>query len=203
MKNRTSKRALGRPRAFDSDRALDRALQVFWRQGYEGTSLSDLTRVMGINRPSLYAAFGDKEALFRKVLDHYANGPANYLVKAIEEPSARAVAQRILEGAVGAKSARSPRGCLYVQGALACGEEGACVQHELVLRRAAGLTLLRRRFARARAEGDLPSDADPSALARYILTVAQGMSVQAAGGASRTDLKRVADTAMQAWPTDH
>src|SRR5438552_872534 len=88
----------GRPRAFDADKALDRALQVFWRKGYEGTSLSDLTRAMGINRPSLYAAFGDKEALFRKVLDRYVEGPSAYVREALEEPTARAVVERLLLG---------------------------------------------------------------------------------------------------------
>ena len=201
MKNKKAKGTAGRPRAFDSERALDRALKVFWRQGYEGTSLSDLTRAMRINRPSLYAAYGDKQSLFRKVLDRYARGPANYLLRAIEQPTARLVAEGILKGAVGAIGNRSPRGCLYVQGALACGHEGACVQRELVSRRAAGVALLRRRLERAKAEGDLPPDSNPATLSRYILTVAQGMSVQSAGGATRAELKQVADTAMRAWPS--
>src|SRR5436309_1319981 len=93
-------RLKGRPRTFNIDEALDRALQVFWRKGYEGTSLSDLTRAMGINRPSLYAAFGDKQALFRKVLDRYAEGPAAYVREALQEPTARAVVERLLGGSI-------------------------------------------------------------------------------------------------------
>src|SRR5947207_11547368 len=89
----------GRPRAFDTDAALDAALAVFWRKGYEGASLTDLTAAMGINRPSLYAAFGSKEDLFRKALDRYAEGPAAYVREALEEPTARAVAERLLRGA--------------------------------------------------------------------------------------------------------
>src|SRR5438876_1611267 len=123
---------VGRPRAFDVDEALDQALKVFWRKGYEGTSLPDLTRAMGINRPSLYAAFGNKEALFRKALDRYAQGPAAYVREALSKPTARAVVQHLLLGAVEmATDPRHPRGCLAVQGALACGDEAECVRKHL------------------------------------------------------------------------
>ena len=191
----------GRPREFDVEKALDRALKVFWRKGYEGASLSQLTRAMGINRPSLYAAFGNKEALFRKALDRYAEGPTAYVHEALDEPTARAVAERLLEGTIDALTdPRNPRGCLMVQGALACGEAADSVRRELASRRAAGEGALRRRFERARAEGDLPADSDPADLARYVATVIHGMSVQAAGGASREELRRVAEMALRAWP---
>src|SRR3954466_14672758 len=108
----------GRPRAFDVDEALDKALKVFWRKGYEGATLPDLTRAMGINRPSLYAAFGSKEALFRKVIDRYVEGPASYVRAALAEPTARAVAERLLAGTIDVVTDRhNPRGCLIVQGA--------------------------------------------------------------------------------------
>jgi AcrR family transcriptional regulator len=192
---------LGRPRAFDIDKALDRALDVFWRKGYEGASLPDLTKAMGINRPSLYAAFGNKEALFRKALDRYAEGPAGYVFEALNEPTARAAVERLLFGGIDlVTDPRNPHGCLMVHGALACGEAGDCIRQELASRRAAGQTALRKRFERARAEGDLPPDSNPADLARYIVTVMHGMAVQAASGASRKQLRRVAETALRAWP---
>src|ERR1700722_4580391 len=97
-RNAKSKPPLGRPRAFNLERALESALQVFWRRGYEGASLSDLTRAMRINRPSLYAAFGNKKALFLKALDRYANGPGALIRQALAEPTARAVVERLLRG---------------------------------------------------------------------------------------------------------
>jgi AcrR family transcriptional regulator len=191
----------GRPREFDLDTALGRALEVFWRKGYEGTSLSDLTRAMGINRPSLYAAFGNKEALFRKVLERYVEGPAGYVREALEEPTARAVAERLLGGSVDRLTdPRGPWGCLIVQGALACGETAEPVRRELAAHRAAGEAAVRRRFERALADGDLPADSAPADLARYVLTVLRGMAVQAADGASRAELRRVVEVALRAWP---
>ena len=192
----------GRPRGFDAAEALDKALHVFWQRGYEGTSLSDLTEAMGINRPSLYAAFGNKEELFRRALDRYAEkGPGAVYRKALAEPTARAVVERFLKGvAEFLTDPRNPPGCLSVQGALSCGEAAESIKSELCRRRAAGECALRERFERAKAEGDLAVDADTATLARFIVTVTQGMSVQVAGGASRADLLMVADMALKAWP---
>src|SRR5690348_17740109 len=112
----------GRTRQFDVDEALDRALEVFWARGYEGATLPELTRAMGINRPSLYAAFGDKEQLFRRALDRYVNGPAGYVRAALDRPTAREVVETLLAGTVELLTdPRHPGGCLVVQGALACG----------------------------------------------------------------------------------
>lgn len=191
----------GRPRAFDIEQALERALKVFWMRGYEGTSLSDLTEAMGINRPSLYAAFGSKEGLFRRVLDRYMAGASCHVRESLEEPTARASAERFLRGTIDLLTGPdNPPGCLIVQGALACGEEGDSIRRELAARRAAGEAALRRRFERALADGDLPTDASPADLARYVATVTYGMSVQAAGGAGREELCRVVETALKAWP---
>jgi AcrR family transcriptional regulator len=193
--------AKGRPRTFDVDLALDCALKVFWRKGYEGTSLHDLTEAMGINRPSLYAAFGNKEELFRKALDRYAAGPAAHMREALEEPTARAVAERLLRKTADVLTDPChPPGCLAVHGALSCGEAAESIRQELNARRSASEAALRKRFERAKSEKDLPPVADPADLARYVMTVIQGMAVQAAGGASRDELRRVAETALRAWP---
>ena len=192
---------VGRPRAFDVDEALDQALKIFWRKGYEGASLPDLTRAMGINRPSLYAAFGNKATLFRKALDRYNDGPAAYVREALEEPTARAVVEALLRGAVDLLSSpQNPQGCLMVQGALSCGRMANPIRRELASRRAAGEATIRRRFKRAISDGDLPADTDAGDLARYVSTVMHGMAVQAAGGASRKDLLRVVRMALRAWP---
>lgn len=191
----------GRPRGFDPDRALERALHVFWQKSYEGTSLSDLTRAMGINRPSLYAAFGNKEALFRKVLDRYGAGPGAFFADALQAPTARAVAERLFQGTIDLlANPGTPRGCLMVQGALACGDATDSVRKEVTSRRATVEAELRRRFQRAKREGDLPSHAEPADLARYIMTVVHGMAVQGAGNATRPQLLRIMQTALQAWP---
>lgn len=176
-------------------------MRVFWKHGYEGTSLPDLTRAMGINRPSLYAAFGNKEALFRKALDRYAEGPAHYIRAALDEPTARGAFERLLRGAVDLLTdPRNPPGCLMVHGALSCAQAADPVRRELASRRAAGEAAIRQRFEKARASGDLPKDLTPADIARYVTTIIHGMAVRAAGGASRRELTSVAQTAMRAWP---
>jgi AcrR family transcriptional regulator len=199
MKSETAARQPGRPRAFDPDAALERAMHVFWAKGYEGASLSDLTRAMRINRPSLYAAFGNKEQLFRKVLDRYMDGPLAYFGKALAAPKARDVVEEILLGTARmADDPRLPAGCLMVQGALACAD--ASVRKEVAARQAAAELALRRRLQRAKREGDLAENADPAELAHYVMTVVRGMAVQSAGGASPDQLRLVAQIALRAWP---
>jgi AcrR family transcriptional regulator len=199
MKSKTAPALPGRPRAFDPDVALDRAMHVFWAKGYEGASLSNLTRAMRINRPSLYAAFGNKEQLFGKVLDRYMDGPVAYFGKALASANARDVVEEIFLGTARmGDDPKIPAGCLMVQGALACGD--AAVRKEVAVRRASVEGVLRRRLQRAKREGDLPKNADPSDLAAYVMTVVRGMAVQSAGGASSDQLRRVARIALRAWP---
>jgi AcrR family transcriptional regulator len=192
---------LGRPRAFDRGHALDRALDVFWRKGYEGASLCDLTEAMGINPPSLYAAFGNKEELFCKALDRYTEKHADFLRETLARPKAKdGIAALLTSTADSLTDKSSPPGCLLVQGIAGAGDHAQCIRDQLSARRAAGERTIRERLKRGKAEGELPEDADPGALARYIATVTQGMAVQAAGGATRAELRRIAETAMAAWP---
>ena len=201
MKTNQIRSQLGRPRAFDADRALDRALAIFWRNGYEGASLPALTKAMGINRPSLYAAFGNKEALFRKAVERYDRGPAGYAYKALKQPTAREVVEALLKGIVELLTTpKNPGGCLMVQGALACGKNANHVRLDLASRRAAGVAAMRRRFQRAIDEGDLPATADAQVLARFVATVMHGLAVQAASGASRKELLRVKEMFLRMWP---
>ncbi|MFJ9152159.1 TetR/AcrR family transcriptional regulator [Streptomyces sp. NPDC102270] len=197
----TGKAPIGRPRGFDADEALEQAMMVFWEQGYEGASLTDLTGAMGITRKSMYAAFGNKEELFRKVLERYTEGPASYGDRALEKPSALEVATAFLAGSVDTTTRPDcPAGCLGVQGALASGDSGQPAQDALIAWRDDARARLRHRFQRAVDEADLPPGADPELLARYIMTVANGIAVQAAGGATRSELQRVADAALRNWP---
>jgi AcrR family transcriptional regulator len=192
----------GRPRSFDTDEALDAAMRLFWAEGYEGASLAALTEAMGINRRSIYAAYGNKEELFRKAVDRYIEGPGAFVAPALELPTARQVAEALLHGTVEANTTPGrPRGCLLVQSALACGPESEPVRRDLADRREAAVETLRARFARAQADGDLPPAVDADSLARYLTVVAHGISVQAAGGASCEDLHRAADQALSMWPS--
>lgn len=194
--------SVGRPREFDIDRALDQALRVFWEKGYEGATLPELTRAMGINRPSLYAAFGNKETLFRKAVERYEEGPARYTAQALAESTSRKVVERLwAEGIELVTNGRNPRGCFAVQAALVCGDEAQSVRDELARRRKSGELQLRKRLQKAKAEGDLPTDANVADLARYAVTVLHGMAVQAASGATKRELQHVARTAIKAWPT--
>ena len=191
----------GRPRGFDAEEALERAVVVFWRQGYEGASLTDLTEAMGITRPSMYAAFGNKEELFRKALERYSEGPGAYVARALEEPTARAVAAALLNGAVRATTRPGyPTGCLGVQGALATGEPGRRAHDVLIAWRNFNGSCVADRFRRAVTEGDLPPGTDPEQLACYLTSLSYGISVQAASGVGPDELQQVADTTLLNWP---
>jgi AcrR family transcriptional regulator len=194
-------RVMGRPREFDLERALDHAIEVFWRNGYEGTSISDLTEAMGINPPSLYAAFGNKEQLFRKALYRYVEARAGHWHAALHAPTAREMVERLLYGSADHLTKESnPPGCLFVRSAAACNEAAGAIRCEMGERGEAGEIPVRDRLERAKAEGELPADFDASDYARYVITVMQGMAVRAAEGATRAELHTVADLTLRSWP---
>nr|WP_145546448.1 TetR/AcrR family transcriptional regulator [Variovorax boronicumulans] len=192
---------MGRPREFDVDEALDAALGVFWRKGYEGASYADLTAATGVERPALYSAFGNKEALFLKALDRYYTQYLDFFPAALELPTSREVAAHILHGAVELNTRYADHtGCLGVHGALAGSDEAEPVRQAVVEARAHGETLLRKRLERARKEGDLPRTANCTALSAFVCAVVHGIAVQAKAGFSRATLDAVAEQALSTWP---
>jgi AcrR family transcriptional regulator len=191
----------GRPREFDVDAALASALRVFWTRGYEGASLTELTEAMGVTRPSLYACFGNKESLFRKALDLYEREKLAYMETALDAPSVRGVAERLLRGALQQQSSTcDPKGCLGVTSSVACGPEAESIKAEVIARRAPARAALIARFERGKAEGDLPDNIEPDALAGYLYAVMQGLSVQASTGVSCAELGSLVDTTLMVWP---
>lgn len=194
---------MGRQREFDVDQALDAALCVFWRKGYEGASYTDLTQATGVERPALYTAFGNKEALFRRALERYYEHYMDFIPAALEQPTSRKVAEHILRGAAELNTRYPDRtGCLGVQGALAGTDDAEPIRRALIDARANGEASLRRRFERARDEGDLPETANCAALAAFVCTVLHGMAVQAKAGFSREVLDAIVDQALSTWPSN-
>ncbi len=192
----------GRPREFDVDTALATALRVFWSKGYEGSSLTDLTEAMGITRPSLYAAFGNKEQLFRQALDLYEREKLAYIGQALEQPTARGVAKWLLEGALATVTGESePRGCLGVISSTACGSEAQCIRDEVLKRGRVIQEAFVARMQRAIDEGDFTGPADAAAVTKYLMAVLQGISVQAGAGSTRAELEDVVETALAMWPS--
>lgn len=190
---------MGRPREFDADVALDQAMEVFWRHGYEGATIAQLTDAMGINPPSLYACFGNKEGLLKAALDRYTKLRNVWMDEVVAAPTAREVAERMLMGIADKQTdPANPPGCLLVQGGIACGSGSENVPFELAARRAENEGQLHERFVRAKAEGDLKETADPAALARYVSAVSVGMGVMASSGSDREALRQVASVAVQA-----
>jgi AcrR family transcriptional regulator len=192
----------GRPRSFDREAALERAMLLFWEHGYEATSLSQLTAAMGISPPSLYAAFGDKQALFLQAVDRYvARGGAGTQSFMGDAKTAREAVAHFLEAsAQRLTNPHFPRGCMVVLAAASCSEEAAPVQHKLAACRAAWEKALKQRIEQGIAEGDVPASASPAALASFYMAVVQGMSLHAKDGATRKRLQEIAETALQAWP---
>jgi len=181
---------VGRPRAFDIETALDAALEVFWKHGYEGASMTDLTEAMGINRPALYAAFGSKKGLFFRALDLYYRVEAVHTFQALREPTARLVTEQYLVRSVEQlTNPARPMGCFVLQSALACSKENQDVTDHMTSLRNAAEKELRQRYERAVRDGDLTDGEDPTSLARYVCVVRHGLAVLACGGVTRAELE--------------
>ncbi|CAG6392093.1 TetR/AcrR family transcriptional regulator [Streptomyces cocklensis] len=193
----------GRPRSFDRDEALEAAVAVFWQYGYDATSIAMLTGALGIGAPSLYAAFGDKKTLFFEALDRYNHTYGAFTVRALtEEPDARAAVTRLLHDASAAYTRPDrPPGCLLITAATNCSPQSADVATHLRDIRAQARTALETKIADAARTGTIPPGTDIRALAAFYAAVLQGMSAQARDGATTTDLRHIADTALQTWPT--
>ncbi|MVO83215.1 TetR family transcriptional regulator [Streptomyces sp. p1417] len=191
----------GRPRSFDRDTALEKALRQFWEHGYEATTVSDLTREMGIGAPSLYAAFGDKRTLFEEVLVRYVGSYGAFGGHALaEEPTARAAMERVLrEAAAVFTEPGHPHGCMVIHAATNCTTPE--IEQTLRAQRNANVETFAARIQRGVDAGELPGGADAGHLARYMGAVFQGLSQQSRDGATRADLNAVVDLAMRAWPT--
>lgn len=193
-------KARGRPREFCTEEALAAALQLFWSKGYEATSLNDLTAAMGITRPSLYAAFGNKEALFHEALDLYQREKLRYIDQAIEQPTAVQVAEQLLWGAFETTVGDGePRGCMGVIASTSCGEDAKGVRDDVLKRGAVVRARLVDRFDRARQEGDLSAGADSDALTSFLFALVQGISLQARAGASREQLEALVRVGLGSW----
>ncbi len=192
---------MARHKEFCVEYALSKALEVFWRHGFEGASMNQLTAAMGITKPSLYATYGNKEELFRKALDLYETRYMGFMRDALAASTACKVVKHVLGGFVAlATDAQNPRGCMDVNGALACSTAADPIKDELARRRSAFETALAHRLRSAQAEGDLARSEDVADLARFVMTFAVGVSVQAADGASRDTLERAVGVALRAWP---
>jgi AcrR family transcriptional regulator len=191
----------GRPRAFDRETALRQAMLIFWEQGYEGASLGDLTQAMGINRPSLYAAFGSKEALFREALVLYEKEEGETGRQLLEQtPDTReAISRTLLAKVTAYASPHKPPGCMVMMAAVLGTPENQPVREELCRMRRATQDHFRARLQKGIAEGNLPAGTDIEALAHFYSVVLAGLSLKARDGASRETLERVVDTAMKAW----
>lgn len=189
-------RGRGRPRGFDPATALDAALLVFWEQGYAGASLGDVTAVTGLHKPSLRAAFGDKEALFLAVLDRYWSGRMTQTRQVLEAAptAADATAAFLAKVATNLSLPQGPRGCLRVNAALECGDAApAAVNTALRTMRAQLAAAIGSRLRRGAAAGELPAGSDPATLAEAIVTVVDGLAATARAGAPAAVLRATAE----------
>jgi AcrR family transcriptional regulator len=192
---------MARPRVFDIEKAVETATVLFWKNGYEQTSVANLTEEMGITPPSFYFAFESKDGLFRKVIEHYSTTYLSFMQEAFQQPTARGVAETMLYGCANVYSnPGNPRGCLIMNCSLPSSESAVQVRQELATQRKARRVKLRKRFQEAKTSGDLPSDVDSEELARFVMAISWGLAVEGQSGASKRELYSIVARAMRTWP---
>jgi AcrR family transcriptional regulator len=188
----------GRPISFDKDAALEAAMLLFWERGYEGTSMADLTQAMGLNPSSIYAAFGDKNALFQLAVRRYMEMRAQYAVKALEEPTLEKVVRALFHNTVSFLTTPGhPPTCMTLTGAVGCSLDAAPARDLMTEIRRQNQVAIRERLLRARKNGELPKGINVDDYTRYLSTIIAGLSIQAANGSTRTELKRTARMALR------
>lgn len=202
-KDAASTSRMGRPRQFEADDTLNTIMRVFWRKGYHGTSLSDLTEATGVSRPSLYSAFGNKEAVFRKALDRYVREKLDFIDRACAAPTGRGVAEALLRGMLALQTdPREPKGCLCLVHSVGRGVEPESVRTDIMAHRQAIKNALVTRFERSRTDGDLSPSAGSLAITIFLVALLQGMALQGAAGATRHELESLIVIALAQWPED-
>ncbi len=197
MSSETTTTQRGRPRAFNEDDALEKAMRVFWKYGYEGASLGALTEAMGINKPSMYSVFGTKEELFRKAVEKYLTGHVAFVPEALNEPTVQKALRKLLTQSVEfLTDKQTPLGCFVLQGALNCGQGHESIQQQLIAQRLGYENLLRQRFELAKEQNDWNPRLDTAVMAKYLVTVHEGLSVQATSGATKEALLAVVEIVL-------
>jgi AcrR family transcriptional regulator len=188
----------GRPIGFDKDAALEAAMLLFWQRGYEGTSMADLTQAMGLNPSSIYAAFGDKHALFQLAVKRYMEMRAQYAGKALEEPTLEKVVRALFDNTVAFLTTPGhPARCMTLSGAVGCSVDAAPARDIMTEIRKQNEAVMRERFIKARKSGELPKDVNVDDYTRYLSTIIAGLSIQVANGSTKAELKRTAQMALR------
>jgi AcrR family transcriptional regulator len=188
----------GRPTGFDTERALDAAMRLFWERGYEGTSMAELSEKMGIHPSSIYAAFGDKQALFALAAQRYADVPAQYMVRALEQPTLRAFILAAFDNTVEFLAAKDhPSSCFTLTAAIACGVDRECAKALMREMRLKNEAAIKARLLKARKAGEFPREENVDDYTRYLSSLLSGLAVQAANGSTRAELRRTAEMALR------
>lgn len=194
---KTSAKA-GRPTEFDTDHALNVAMRLFWERGYEGTSMADLSQKMGIHPSSIYAAFGDKQALFALAAKRYADVPAQYMVKALEQPTLRGFILAAFDNTVEFLGSKEhPSSCFTLTGAISCGLDTEPAKALMRGMRLENEAAIKARLIEARKAGEFPREENVDDYSRYLSSLLSGLAIQAANGSTRAELKRTAEVALR------